>query len=212
MSQFSNTYFCIMKTNNIEQYFKTFIVDNKLNSSKIKFLLAVSGGVDSIVLLSLFIKSKLNFSVCSCDFGLRGNEAKEDVKLVKKICSDKNIEFFSKVFDTKKYSKSNKISIQMASRDLRYNWFNKIIKDNSINYLVTAHHSDDSYETIIFNLLKTTGYKGLIGIPHLKNKIIRPLINVEKKDIIDYAKNNKLTWREDKTNKENKIFEEYDKK
>ena len=204
MSQFSNTYFCIMKTNNIEQYFKTFIVDNKLNSSKIKFLLAVSGGVDSIVLLSLFIKSKLNFSVCSCDFGLRGNEAKEDVKLVKKICSDKNIKFFSKVFDTKKYSKSNKISIQMASRDLRYNWFNKIIKDNSINYLVTAHHSDDSYETIIFNLLKTTGYKGLIGIPYLKNKIIRPLINVEKKDIIDYAKNNKLTWREDKTNKENK--------
>ena len=70
--------------------------------------------------------------------------------------------------------------------------------------MVTAHHSDDSYETIIFNLLKTTGYKGLIGIPHLKNKIIRPLINVEKKDIIDYAKNNKLTWREDKTNKENK--------
>ena len=204
MSQFSNTYFCIMKTKNIEQYFKTFIVDNKLNSSEVKFLLAVSGGVDSIVLLSLFIKSKLNFSVCSCDFGLRGNEAKEDVKLVKKICSDKNIKFFSKVFDTKKYSKSNKISIQMASRDLRYNWFNKIIKDNSINYLVTAHHSDDSYETIIFNLLKTTGYKGLIGIPHLKNKIIRPLINVEKKDIIDYAKNNKLTWREDKTNKENK--------
>ena len=113
-----------MKTNNIEQYFKTFIVDNKLNSSKIKFLLAVSGGVDSIVLLSLFIKSKLNFSVCSCDFGLRGNEAKK-MLTCKKICSDKNIEFFSKVFDTKKYSKSNKISIQMASRDLRYNWFKK---------------------------------------------------------------------------------------
>ena len=204
MSQFSNTYFCIMKTNNIEQYFKTFIDDNKLNSSKVKFLLAVSGGIDSIVLLSLFIKSKLNFSVCSCDFGLRGNESKEDVKFVKKICSDKNIKFFSKVFNTNKYSKSNKVSIQMASRDLRYNWFNELIRDNSINYLVTAHHYDDSYETIIFNLLKTTGYKGLIGIPYINNKIIRPLINVEKKDIIDYAKNNKLIWREDKSNKENK--------
>ena len=79
MSLFSNTYFCIMKTNNVEQYFKRFIDDNKLNTSKIKFLLAVSGGVDSIVLLSLFIKSKLNFSVCSCDFSLRGNEAKEDI-------------------------------------------------------------------------------------------------------------------------------------
>ena len=204
MSLFSNTYFCIMKTNNVEQYFKKFIDDNKLNTSKIKFLLAVSGGVDSIVLLSLFIKSKLNFSVCSCDFSLRGNEAKEDILLVKKICSDKKIKFFSKVFDTNKYSKSNKISIQMASRDLRYNWFKNLISDNSINYLVTAHHSDDNYETIIFNLLKTTGYKGVIGIPHFNNKIIRPLINVEKKEIIDYAIKNKLVWREDKTNKENK--------
>ena len=204
MSLFSNTYFCIMKTNNVEQYFKRFIDDNKLNTSKIKFLLAVSGGVDSIVLLSLFIKSKLNFSVCSCDFSLRGNEAKEDILLVKKICSDKKIKFFSKVFDTNKYSKSNKISIQMATRDLRYNWFKNLISDNSIDYLVTAHHSDDNYETIIFNLLKTTGYKGLIGIPHFNNKIIRPLINVEKKEIIDYAIKNKLVWREDKTNKENK--------
>mgnify|MGYP003311312553 CR=1 FL=1 len=204
MSQFSNTYFCIMKTNNVEQYFKTFIDDNKLNTPKIKFLLAVSGGVDSIVLLSLFIKSKLNFSVCSCDFSLRGNDAKKDILHVKKICSDKKIKFFSKVFDTNKYSKSNKISIQMASRDLRYNWFKNLMRDNSIDYLVTAHHSDDNYETIIFNLLKTTGYKGLIGIPHFNNKIIRPLINVEKMEIVDYAKKNKLVWREDKTNNENK--------
>ena len=130
----------------------------------------------------MFIKSKLNFSVCSCDFSLRGNDAKKDILHVKKICSDKKIKFFSKVFDTNKYSKSNKISIQMASRDLRYNWFKNLMRDNSIDYLVTAHHSDDNYETIIFNLLKTTGYKGLIGIPHFNNKIIRPLINVEKKD------------------------------
>ena len=92
----------------------------------------------------------------------------------------------------------------MASRDLRYEWFKKLINDNSIDYVVTAHHSDDNYETIIFNLLKTTGYKGLIGIPYSYDNIIRPLINVEKKDILDYAKNKSLRWREDKSNLENK--------
>ena len=193
-----------METNKVEQYFKSFIKDNNLNSSKLKFLLAVSGGVDSMVLFSLFLKSKLNFAVCSCDFSLRGNDSKKDVLLVKNTCLDNKIKFFSKVFHTKKYSKSNKVSIQMASRDLRYEWFKKLINDNSIDYLVTAHHSDDNYETIIFNLLKTTGYKGLIGIPHSYDNIIRPLINVEKKDILDYAKNKSLRWREDKSNLENK--------
>ena len=195
-----------METNKVEQYFNSFIEENKLNSSKYKFLIAVSGGIDSITLLSLFIKSKLKFSVCSSNFNLRGDESKKDIALVEKICLKNKIKFYSKVFDTKNYSKLNKISIQMASRELRYEWFKEIMLKDSYNYLVTAHHSDDNFETIIFNLLKTTGYKGVIGIPQFGNKIIRPLLDLEKKDILEYAKNENLVWREDKSNMENKYL------
>ena len=92
----------------------------------------------------------------------------------------------------------------MASRDMRYSWFKSILNQNGYNYIVTAHHEDDNIETILFNFIKTTGYKGLIGIPKSSNKILRPLINIKKREILSYAKKNNIIWRDDESNYDNK--------
>jgi len=192
-----------MKTKDIEQYFNDFFGKEKLGKNK-RYLLAVSGGVDSMVLLNLFRVLKFKFSVCSCNFLLRSGESDEDISFVKSICDKNKIKFYQKNFETKRYSKENNISIQMASRDLRYQWFNDTLKKNKYDFIVTAHHRDDNIETILFNFIKTTGYKGILGIQKESKKIIRPLLDIGKKDLIRYAENKKLRWREDKSNNENK--------
>ena len=202
--QSSNSYFCIMKTNNVLSYFKNFFLENKINTNEVTFLLAVSGGVDSIVLLELFKESRFNFSVATCNFNLRNKNSDKDLELVNKICLKNKIKFYSKSFNVSEFSKEKKISIQMAARNLRYKWFNKIIKNNKYHYLVTGHHNDDNIETILFNFIKTTGYKGIGGIPKLKNNIIRPLIDLSKNDLLIFAKKNNLVWREDESNAINK--------
>ena len=195
--QSSNSYFCIMKTNNVLSYFKNFFLENKINTNEVTFLLAVSGGVDSIVLLELFKESRFNFSVATCNFNLRNKNSDKDLKFVNNICLENKIKFYSKSFNVSEFSKEKKISIQMAARNLRYKWFNKILKNNKYHYLVTGHHNDDNIETILFNFIKTTGYKGIGGIPKLKNNIIRPLIDLSKNDLLIFAKKNNLVWRED---------------
>ena len=170
-----------------------------------KYLLAVSGGIDSMVLVNLFLKFKLNFSVSTCNFQLRGKDSNEDVNFVKTYCQKNKIKFYCRDFNVLEHSKKNKISIQMSSRDLRYAWF-KTFLNAGYNYIVTAHHSDDNVETILYNLLKTTGYRGLVGIPKSSNNIFRPLLNIDKDDIRGYAKLNKLDWREDYTIGENKYL------
>ena len=192
-----------MKSKDIEVYFKDFFRKEKIDKSK-KYLLAVSGGVDSIVLLNLFKDFRFNFSVCSCNFLLRSKESDADILFVKSICEKNKINFYQKSFETKTYSVENNISVQMASRDLRYRWFNELLKKNKYDFLVTAHHRDDNIETILFNFIKTTGYKGISGISKKSKKIIRPLLDIGKKDLLKYAKNNNLRWREDKSNNENK--------
>ncbi|MBV19733.1 MAG: tRNA lysidine(34) synthetase TilS [Cytophagia bacterium] len=192
-----------MKTKDIELYFNHFFKKEMLDKNK-KYLLAVSGGVDSMVLLNLFQVFNFNFSVCSCNFLLRSRESDEDVLLVKTVCDNNNIKFYKKSFETKIYSKENNISIQMASRDLRYEWFNELLEKNNYDFIVTAHHRDDNIETILFNFIKTTGYKGIAGIKKKSKNLIRPLLDIDKKDLISYAKIKKLQWREDKSNEDNK--------
>ena len=202
--QSSNSYFCIMKTNNVLSYFKNFFLENKINTNEVRFLLAVSGGVDSIVLLELFKLSGFDFSVATCNFNLRKKDSDKDLELVNDICLKNKIKFYTKSFNVSEFSKEKKISIQMAARNLRYKWFNKILKNNKYHYLVTGHHNDDNIETILFNFIKTTGYKGIGGIPKLKNDIIRPLIDLSKNDLLIFAKKNNLVWREDESNAINK--------
>ena len=189
----------------IEKVFLSSFEESGIELLNNKYLLAVSGGIDSMVLLNLFLKFKLNFSVSTCNFQLRGKDSNEDVNFVKTYCQKNKIKFYSEDFSVLEHSKKNKISIQMSSRDLRYAWF-KTFLNAGYNYIVTAHHSDDNVETILYNLLKTTGYRGLVGIPKSSNNIFRPLLNIDKDDIRGYAKLNKLDWREDYTNGENKYL------
>ena len=204
MMQFSITYFCIMKTDSVQSYFKNFFLENDINLSQDKYLLAVSGGIDSMVLLDLFLKNNINFSVASCNFQLRGKDSDNDLKFVENICIENSINFYSEVLEVNKFSMMRKISTQMAARELRYDFFKKILEKYKYSYVVTAHHLDDNIETIIFNFIKSTGYKGLVGIPFNKNKILRPLINISKDEIEDYAISNNIKWRLDKSNNLNK--------
>ena len=202
--QFSITYFCGMKTDSVQSYFKNFFIENDIKLAEDKYLLAVSGGIDSMVLFDLFLKNNINFSVASCNFQLRGKDSDNDLKFVENICIKNNINFYSTVLEVDKFSTMRKISTQMAARELRYDFFNKLLEKYKYSYIVTAHHLDDNIETIIFNFIKSTGYKGLVGIPFKKNKILRPLINISKEEIEDYAVLNNITWRLDKSNNSNK--------
>ena len=204
MMQFSITYFCGMKTDSVQSYFKNFFIENDINLAEDKYLLAVSGGIDSMVLFDLFLKNNINFSVASCNFQLRGKDSDNDLKFVENICIKNSINFYSTVLDVDKLSTMRKISTQMAARELRYVFFKKILEKHKYSYIVTAHHLDDNIETIIFNFIKSTGYKGLVGIPFNKNKILRPLINISKEEIEDYAVSNNISWRLDKSNNSNK--------
>ena len=189
-----------MKTDNLNNVFIDFFKKNNIDFRKNKFLVAVSGGIDSVVMFYLYKKNKINFSVCSCDFSLRGKESSGDSLFVRNLCEKYAVKFYSKKFYTKKYALEKKVSIQMSARELRYKWFYQLLKDYKYNYLSTAHHNDDNLETILLNFIKTTGYRGLSGIPSINDFTIRPLLQTSKRLLIDYAKKNNLDWREDKSN------------
>ncbi len=165
-----------------------------------KCLLAISGGVDSMVLIDLFCKSKIPFSIAHCNFNLRGKESNNDVSFISSFSRKIDCDFFESNLSTEFYSKHKKISIQMAARKLRYSWFNDLLQIHGFSKIITAHHLDDSLETFIINLSRGTGLKGLLGIPAQNNNIYRPMLIFSKEQIINYAKKNKIKWREDSSN------------
>ncbi|NHM04063.1 tRNA lysidine(34) synthetase TilS [Flavobacterium celericrescens] len=171
-----------------------------------KLLLAVSGGIDSMVLMHLFQQLLYDISIAHCNFQLRGNESDGDEMLVKKICQDGYIPYFITSFDTEKYSRDNKLSIQLAARKLRYDWFHELLAENQLDYLVTAHHLDDNVETFLINFIRGTGLEGLSGIPSQNGNIIRPLLPFSRLEIENYALENKIQWREDSSNASDKYF------
>lgn len=163
-----------------------------------RLLVAVSGGIDSMVLCDLLLRSKLDFSVAHCNFQLRGKESDEDEKFVRNFCSENQISFFSKKFEVKKFKNSGNFSTQMAARELRYKWFEELISEHNFDYLLTAHHLNDALETFLINLSRGTGMKGLTGMN--SDKIHRPLLSYSKAEIHSYAENKNLKWREDSSN------------
>ncbi|GGD71845.1 tRNA(Ile)-lysidine synthase [Emticicia aquatilis] len=183
--------------------FLTYINEQKLFEPSEKVLLTVSGGKDSVAMLDLFCGANILFAVAHCNFQLRGRDSDEDQLFVENLCKENNVVFHTKTFDTKAYAKKNKISIEMAARTLRYEWFESLRKELNFDYIATAHHLNDSIETVLLNLTKGTGISGLKGISAKKGHIIRPMLFASRQEIDAYVAKKKLSWREDSSNASN---------
>jgi tRNA(Ile)-lysidine synthase len=180
--------------------FLTFLNVHRLNLREKPTLLAVSGGVDSMVMAELFQRAGFPFALAHCNFGLRGDESDADERFVRRWAEEARVPFHVRRFDTQHEADSQHISIQMAARNLRYLWFNELLNDFDYPYLALAHHADDSIETVLLNLIRGTGLTGLLGIAPVRPAVIRPLLYTSKKDILDFAKYQNITWREDSSN------------
>ncbi len=202
---------------------------NQLQPANCRLLLAVSGGVDSVVLTDIIAKTNFNFVIAHCNFKLRQKESERDEIFVKLLGEKYKKEVIIKNFDTEQYANEKKISIQEAARNLRYSWLNEIVNEEwrgkkgeelsasifnhstnqpigypTTNYIATAHNANDTVETLLFNFCRGTGIKGVHGILLKQGKIIRPLLFAHKEEIIEYARENNLNWVEDSSNAEDK--------
>lgn len=172
-------------------------------------MLAFSGGVDSVVLAMLLKDGGYNFELAHCNFKLRGKESDADEKFCIDFAGKNKLKIRTRQFDTKAFVKKTGTSVQMAARELRYNWFMELAKKNKYNFILTAHHANDNVETLLINLIRGTGINGLKGIPKKQNLIARPLLFATKESILAFAKKNKLKYREDSSNDEVKYKRNY---
>lgn len=181
-------------------HFLNNIEKQKLINYNDKILLTVSGGADSVLMTHLFSLSKYNFAIAHCNFKLRGNDSEQDEIFVKKIAEKYNVKIHVKTCEAKEFGIENNISLEMAAREMRYKWFEELSLEYGYTKIATAHHLNDSVETILLNLIRKTGIRGLLGIPAINRKIIRPLLFATKNEILEYLEQNKLEYRTDKTN------------
>jgi len=188
----------------MQNQFTQFIQQYHLFEPQHRLLVAVSGGVDSMVLLHLLSQSGYEIAVAHCNFKLRGEESDSDEAFVKNNCEQKQLQSHFIAFDTEEYANKHKLSIEMAARELRYNWFNELMNDFSYDFLVTGHHLNDSIETLFLNLSRGTGYSGMTGIAPKNDRLVRPLLFATRDDIEAFAKKNKLTFCVDASNDANK--------
>lgn len=184
--------------------FLTFINTQELVRVGDRIVLAVSGGMDSVVMAELFNLAKLDFAIAHCNFSLRGEESDADELFVKKLAKKYKVPFYSEVFDTQAFADREHVSIQMAARVLRYQWFDQLLSQEGYASLATAHHQNDVLETVLLNLIKGTGIAGLHGIRARNGQIIRPMLFADKESIQDFVVDKQLTWREDSSNESNK--------
>jgi tRNA(Ile)-lysidine synthase len=182
------------------QSFKEHIDDNLPFLKESRLLVACSGGLDSVSLAHLLIDLNCEIALAHCNFSLRGAESEADESFVVELAESLSIPVFTETFDTKAYADDQKLSVQMAARELRYKWFAEILESFKYEYLLTAHHANDNLETFLINLSRGSGLRGLTGIPQQNEKIIRPLLPFTRDTILEYAKTNKIYWREDSSN------------
>jgi len=186
--------------------FEQFITENNLCTKGEKILVAVSGGIDSVVLLDLFIQAKYSIGIAHCNFNLRDDESDQDEVFVKNLATKYKVEFHPKTCNAMAYTKQHQCSIQEAARELRYDWFEEVCQLNGYDKIAVAQHADDQIETFFINLLRGSGVAGLKGMPLKRENVIRPLLFAERKEIEQYAKERNLDFREDSSNLSDKYL------
>lgn len=177
-----------------------YIQQQNLSNSGTPILVACSGGIDSMVLINVLQKLNYTIAIAHCNFQLRFEESNEDEKFIEQYANENSIPFHVIKFDTKALKKEKNISTQMAARELRYEWFEQIRKENHYHKIAVAHHLDDQIETILLNLSKGTGIQGLAGMQAKNEFIIRPMLEISRQQIINYASENNIEYREDSSN------------
>jgi len=186
--------------------FRKYITEHALVNPDDRILLTVSGGVDSMVMMDLFVNAGYNVGVAHCNFQLRGAESDEDEVLVEQRAAHYGLPFYNRRFDTKGEMEASGESVQMAARRLRYAWFDALSEEHGYDAVAIAHHADDSIETFFINLMRGTGLKGLTGIHKVNGKIIRPLLFASRREILDYAAAGGIPYREDSSNRSTKYM------
>ncbi len=188
------------------QKFKSYVRRAQLFSEEETILVAVSGGVDSVVLCELMRKAGFRYAIAHCNFCLRGEESDSDEIFVRDLALAMDVSFHVRHFNTLEHAKAHGLSVQMAARELRYAWFEELMDEFGYTYVANAHHLDDQAETFFINLLRGTGISGLHGILPKQGRVIRPLLFTTREDIHEFAFVEGLSWREDSSNRSNKYL------
>ena len=186
--------------------FQQYIENYGLIGKDERVLVALSGGVDSMVLAELMRRSGYDIAFAHCNFHLRGEESDGDERFVRDYAERVGVRLFVKHFDTIQYAENHKISIEMAARELRYSWFDELLKNQRFHKLAIAHHADDQIETFFINLLRGSGIKGLKAMQPANGLYVRPLLWASRGEIKNFAVENGIEWREDRTNQETVYF------
>ncbi len=186
--------------------FRKYVDENALFTPAGPVLVAVSGGVDSMVLLSLMVRAGYETAVAHCNFALRGEESDQDEEMVRRETEKLGITFHNRRFDTRAEMERTGDSVQVAARRLRYAWFEELCREYGYIGVAIAHHADDSIETFFINLFRGTGLKGLTGISIVNGRVVRPLLFASRREILDYAAANKIPYREDSSNRSTKYL------
>ncbi|MBL7834263.1 MAG: tRNA lysidine(34) synthetase TilS [Cyclobacteriaceae bacterium] len=182
------------------EQFLNHIEQHELCKPTDRILLAVSGGLDSMVMLNLFKRSHHTIGVAHCNFQLRGSEAEEDERFVADACKAADVPFFVKKFSTRDYATANKLSIQAAARELRYAWFQELMSEERFTFLATAHHVNDSLETVLLKWVHGSSLESFAGIPVRNKKVIRPMLFATRTQLADFASEKGIMWRNDSSN------------
>lgn len=189
----------------IENELSRLIPRDELSRSP-KYLLAVSGGMDSMAMLHSFVQLDLVISAAHFNFKLRAQDSELDQDLVTQFCQDYDIPLFVRSEDTNRYASELKLSTQVAARDLRYQFFEDLTTQHDFDYVCTAHHGNDQLETFFIHLFRGSGLKGLSGIPQIRNRIIRPMLWIPHAEILRYVQRNSIPYREDVSNQSDKYL------
>ena len=189
--------------------FEQHIIRQKLFNRSHHLLVAVSGGIDSMVLCEILLKLKYSFSVAHVNYKLRGKESDGDEHFIKQFCKSKKINCYTSTCNTKALAKQSGRSVQMTAREVRYAFFAKLKQEHRFDFVLTAHHLNDSIETYFINTIRGTGIDGLKGIQSVNGFIIRPLLVFTRKQITDYALQNQIEFREDSSNNDDKYMRNY---